>query len=102
MALDQKHLEALAHRFADELIHFTRTGEAKDREVMDRIEKLVDGKLEKIVKILLDEGFVMEMPQTWSKWENDWIIQCRKAREGNLSRIILGNDEGDHGGVICR
>jgi len=57
---------------------------------MDRIEKLVSGKLETIVEILLSEGFVMEDPTTWARWENDWIIQCRKAKEGNLSQIILG------------
>ena len=90
MALEQKDLEALAHRFADELIYFTRTSEAKDRDVMDRIERLVGGKLEKIVKILINEGFFIEDPTTWAAWEQDWVIQCKKAKEIGRSKIILG------------
>lgn len=90
MAYERKDLEILAHRFADELIHFTDTGEAKDREVMDRIERLVEGKLEKIIEILLHERFVVGDPTTWKAWQNDWVIQCKKAREAIRSKIILG------------
>lgn len=90
MALDNTALEALAHRFADELIWFDRTGETRDADIMDRIERLVDGKLEKVTEILMREGFDPRNPGTWKKWDNDWVIQCKKAREAAARPKIWG------------